>query len=120
MLLQLMGLSALEGSELLADPTRTMAYQMSAMKSAFEAATDLIVDPAVVPESAQKLLEPALAEHMHKAVRSLNAQGGIPGHGGTACVLAADKIWKHDLHCPEYLQCLWQHVSRARNRHPVQ
>jgi gamma-glutamyltranspeptidase/glutathione hydrolase len=90
MLMQLDGLSAISSEELTADPVRRMAYQMSAMKAAFEHGKELVVDPAVSPDAAAKMLAPSMKEKMQAAVRALSSEGKVPGRGGTACITMAD------------------------------
>ncbi len=90
LLMQLDGLSAIPSDELIADPVRRMAYQMSAMKAAFEHGQPLVCDPALMPDAPRRMLAPEMKARMQAAVRSLQAKGKVPGSGGTACVLVAD------------------------------
>ena len=90
LLLQLDGLSALSSDELTADPTRRMAYQMTAMKAAFANGQALVTDPALIPDAPARMLAPAIKARMQAAVRGLSSDGKVPGSGGTACVLVAD------------------------------
>ncbi len=90
LLMQLDGLSALSGEELGADPVRRMAWQMSAMKAAFEHGVPLVCDPALMPGAGEQMLAPQMKARMREAVRSMAAKGSVTGGGGTACVLIAD------------------------------
>ncbi len=90
LLMQLDGLSAVSSDELAADPVRRMAYQMSAMKAAFEHGQGLVFDPSLDPDASAKMLAPEMKARMKAAVRAISAQGSVPGSGGTACVLIAD------------------------------
>ncbi len=90
LLMQLDGLSALTSEELTADPARKLAYQMSAMKAAFEHGQPLVADPAEIPGAPARMLAPEMKAKMQAAVRGLTAKGKVPGSGGTACVLIAD------------------------------
>ena len=90
LLMQLDGLGAITSEELTADPVRQMAYQMSAMKAAFEHGQPLVCDPALLPDAPAAMLAPQMKQRMRDAVRALQSKGGVPGSGGTACVLVAD------------------------------
>lgn len=90
LLMQLDGLSALSSEELTADPVRQMAYQMSAMKAAFQHGQPLVTDPTAIPDAAARMLAPEMKSKMQAAVLGLAPQGKVPGSGGTACVLIAD------------------------------
>lgn len=90
LLMQLDGLSALSSRELTNDPVRRMAYQMSAMKAAFAAGAEFVVDPAIMPDAAKHMLSPEMKSRMQAAVRSLDGKGRVPSSGGTACILLAD------------------------------
>ncbi len=90
LLMQLDGLSAISSDELAADPVRRMAFQMSAMKAAFEHGQPLVCDPSLMPEAAAKMIAPEMKARMQAAVRALSSKGRVPGSGGTACVLIAD------------------------------
>lgn len=90
LLMQLDGLSALTSGELVADPVRRMAYQMSAMKAAFAAGTEFVVDPSIMPDAARHMLSPEMKARMQAAVRALDRRGRVPTSGGTACIMLAD------------------------------
>ena len=90
LLVQLNGLSALSSTELLADPARTVGWQMSAMKAAFRLGVPHIADPSAVPNAPADLLSPAMTRELQAAVRAQASAGSVPGSGGTACVLVTD------------------------------
>jgi gamma-glutamyltranspeptidase len=90
LLMQLDGLAALSSTELVAAPVRTMAYQMSAMKAAFQHGQSLVTDPTAIPDAPARMLAPEMKARMQAAVRAVSAEGKVPGSGGTACVLVAD------------------------------
>ena len=90
LLMQLDGLSALSSEELTADPVRRMAYQISAMKAAFEHGKELVVDPAISPDAAETMLSPEMKARMQAAVRAMSPKGKVSGSGGTACITMAD------------------------------
>ena len=120
LLMQLNGLSALDGQTLLADPGRRLGYQMSAMKAAFELGVPSIADPAVLPDAAGRLLGSEVTAAMQAAVR-----GKAPAtrrSGSRRHVLPAACRWRRqcDLRGAERVQCVRQHDARSRHRHLVQ
>jgi gamma-glutamyltranspeptidase/glutathione hydrolase len=90
LLMQLNGLAALSGDELIADPVRRVGAQMSAMKAAFEHGEHLIADPAAAADVPQKLLGAEMVEAMRQAVLSRAKPTKVPDRGGTSCLLLAD------------------------------
>lgn len=90
LLMQLNGLSALESSDLIADPSRRAGYQMSAMKVAFESGARTIADPSSAPDTVARLLSPDMTARMRDAVSRVAEDSLVPNHGGTACLLLAD------------------------------
>ncbi len=90
LLMQLDGLGALSSAELTADPVRRMAYQMNAMKAAFEHGQPLVCDPALMPDAPARMIAPEMKARMQAAVKAMSSKGKVPGSGGTACVLVAD------------------------------
>jgi gamma-glutamyltranspeptidase/glutathione hydrolase len=90
LLMQLDGLSGISSEELTADPVRRLAYQMSAMKAAFEHGQSLVCDPALMPDAPGRMLAPEMKGRMQAAVREMSSKSKVPGSGGTACVLVAD------------------------------
>lgn len=90
LLMQLDGLSGVSGEDLTADPVRRLAYQMSAMKAAFEQGQSLVCDPQLMPDAPARMLAPEMKARMQAAVREMSSKAKVPGSGGTACVLVAD------------------------------
>jgi gamma-glutamyltranspeptidase len=90
LLMQLEGLAALSSEALTDDPMRTVGYQMSAMKAAFEHGRPLIADPREVPDAVAQALAPAMAARMRKAVLETAPATLVPNRGGTSCLMLAD------------------------------
>jgi gamma-glutamyltranspeptidase len=91
LLMQLEGISAVDGATLIADPVHRLAYEMSAMKAAFAEGVRFIADPAAVPDAAARLLSPEMRARIQQRV--LATGGAKPGgdSGGTSCILLADR-----------------------------
>jgi gamma-glutamyltranspeptidase len=90
LLMQLEGLAALTSAALLADPLRTVGYQMSAMKAAFEHGRPLIADPRDSADAVGRALAPAMAARMREAVLAKAPPTPVPNRGGTSCLMLAD------------------------------
>jgi gamma-glutamyltranspeptidase/glutathione hydrolase len=91
LLMQLAGLAAVPGPELIADPVRRVGYQMSAMKAAFAAGRPLIADPEFVPDAVAAALTPEMAARMRAAVLAPAPAVRVPTQGGTSCLMLADE-----------------------------
>ncbi len=88
--MQLAGLAAVAGPELMADPVRRVGYQMSAMKAAFAQGRPLIADPDFVPDAVATALAPEMAARMRAAVLAPAPATRVPTQGGTSCLMLAD------------------------------
>jgi gamma-glutamyltranspeptidase len=88
--MQLAGLSAVSGDELIADPVRRLGYQMSAMKAAFEHGRPLIADPNDVPDAVARALGDEMSARMRAAVLAMPGATRVPEGGGTSCLMLAD------------------------------
>lgn len=90
LLLQLNGLSALDGASLMEDPARRLGYQMSAMKAAFEQGVKFITDPRAIPDAVDRLLSAEMTQTMRAAVLSVAKPTLVPDRAGTSCLLVGD------------------------------
>jgi gamma-glutamyltranspeptidase len=90
LLMQLEGLAAVPGTDLIADPVRRVGWQMSAMKAAFEHGRPLIADPREIPDAVAQALDPAMAARMRAAVLATAPETRVPERGGTSCLMLAD------------------------------
>jgi gamma-glutamyltranspeptidase/glutathione hydrolase len=90
LLMQLNGLSVVDGPGLIADPARRIAYQMSAMQAAFAQGTPWIADPRDVPGAAERLLGSEMVATMQQAVLHGASASAIRDRRGTSCLLIAD------------------------------
>jgi gamma-glutamyltranspeptidase/glutathione hydrolase len=91
LLMQLNGLSAVDGATLTADTGRRLAYQMNAMKAAFAAGVPSIADPREAEGEVDRLLGPEATAKMQAAVRGVAPAGRVADRAGTSCLLIADR-----------------------------
>jgi gamma-glutamyltranspeptidase/glutathione hydrolase len=90
LLMQLNGLSALDGATLMEDAGRRAGYQMSALKAAAELSKRWIADPRAVPDAVAHLAGASMTVQLQAAVRGPAAPARVRNTGGTACLLIAD------------------------------
>jgi gamma-glutamyltranspeptidase/glutathione hydrolase len=90
LLMQLNGLSALDGAALTRSLPHRLACQISAMKAAFDLGVPLIADPDAIPDACDRLLGPAATVAMQRAVLGEPHGGRVADRGGTSCLLLAD------------------------------
>jgi gamma-glutamyltranspeptidase/glutathione hydrolase len=91
LLMQLNGLSALDGTTLMQDAGRRAGYQMSALKAAAELSKRWIADPRAVPDAVALLTGAEMTAQLQAAVREPAAPARVRNMGGTACLLIADE-----------------------------
>jgi gamma-glutamyltranspeptidase/glutathione hydrolase len=90
LLMQLNGLAALDSATLTQSTAQRLAYQISAMQAAFEAAP-LIADPHAVPGVVERLIGREMTATMQTAVLSGTVGAKVAERGGTACLLLVDQ-----------------------------
>jgi len=90
LLMQLNGLSAVDGKVLGEQSPRCLGYQMNAAQAAFDTGAALISDPQTAEGVAERLLGPEATAVMQEAVHGSQAQRRLREGGGTSCLLIAD------------------------------
>ena len=90
LLMQLNGLAAVDGADLVGESARRIGYQMKAVQAAFDHGVALISDPRTASGVSERLLGPETTAVMQDAVRGAHAPRRLREGGGTSCLLIAD------------------------------
>lgn len=90
LLMQLNGLSAVDGKVLGELSAQRLGYQMNAAQAAFDTGVTLISDPRMAEGVTDRLLGRETTAATQEAVLGTGAQRALRAEGGTSCLLIAD------------------------------